>query len=240
MTPPLFLATSLVDARPGSRLALEGDEARHAVSVRRVRVGERLWIGDGRGRICEGPVDSIGRHALSLLVDVVRDEPEPAARIVVVQALARGGRDETAVETMTELGVDEVIGWEAARSIARWSDRTLSRWQATARAATKQSRRAWLPGVSGPATTAQVRARIADAALAVVLDGCAEAPIGQLSLAPGETVLVVGPEGGFAETELTAFADAGAVTARLGPNVLRSSTAGAAAISALSATSRWS
>jgi 16S rRNA (uracil1498-N3)-methyltransferase len=171
-------------------------------------------------------------------------EPPPALRLVLVQALPKAERGELAVELATEVGVDEVVPWVAARCVMQWKgergERQHARWAATAREAAKQSRRAWVPPVGPLHTTSQVAARIA-AARALVLHEAGEQPLTASGLpADGELLLVVGPEGGIDERELDAFAAAGAATVRLGPTVLRTSTAGAAALAVLSArTGRW-
>jgi 16S rRNA (uracil1498-N3)-methyltransferase len=163
---------------------------------------------------------------------------------VLVQALAKGDRDEQAIEAATELGVDEVVPWQAARSIVIWrgerAARSLRKWESVVLAATKQSRRARVPQVSQPANQAAVIRRIESAALALVLHEEAERPLAGIELpTSGDVVLIVGPEGGIAPDELTAFGAAGAVAVRLGPHVLRSSSAGPAALAVLSAAGRW-
>jgi 16S rRNA (uracil1498-N3)-methyltransferase len=169
-----------------------------------------------------------------------REGPAPDLRFVVVQALAKGGRDTDAIEAMTEVGVDEVVGWTASRAIGRWTERTTDKWRATVREAAKQSRRSWVPVVSGPASTGDVAERLRSAAVAVVLHESATDPLAALDLpASGDVVLVVGPEGGIAPDELEAFRAAGAAACRLGDTVLRTSTAGVAALSVLSAATRW-
>lgn len=236
MTPPLFLvAGTALAARP---VVIDGPEGRHASDVRRLRAGEAIWVGDGAGVIVEGTVATVERGTVT--VDVVRQRQvaPPSPRFVVVQALAKGGRDEDAVEAMTEVGVDEVVGWAARRGVAKWTPRTRARWEATARAATKQSRRAWLPAISGPATTAQVADRMRQAALAIVLHESATQPL-PTPPTHGDVVIVVGPEGGIDDDELAEFETAGAQICRLGDGVLRASTAGVAALSALSAATRW-
>lgn len=236
MTPPLFLvAPAALAATP---LVVDGPEGRHASDVRRLRTGETIWVGDGAGTIVEGTVARVERGAVTVDVVTRREFASPAPRFVVVQALAKGGRDEDAVEAMTEVGVDEVIGWEARRSVAKWTPRTQARWEATARAATKQSRRAWLPAIAGPATAAQVAERLGTAALAVVLHESAIEPVPPPPTS-GDVVLVVGPEGGIDDEELARFQAAGARVCRLGDAVLRASTAGVAALSVLSAATRW-
>ncbi|MGH8862299.1 MAG: 16S rRNA (uracil(1498)-N(3))-methyltransferase [Jatrophihabitantaceae bacterium] len=236
-TAPLFLVDELPAA---GAFALTGEEGRHAARVRRLGVGESLLVGDGRGGIIECTVASVAADGLDLQVTSRRAVPAPDPRIVVVQGLPKGDRAELAVETMTELGVDEIVPWAAARSIVRWDGprgvKALDRWRRTAREAAKQSRRAWVPVVAGPVTAAQV------AAPTFVLHEAATTPLATAQLpSTGEVVVVVGPEGGIATDELALFAAAGAVPVRLGSPVLRTSTAGAAALAALSLRlGRWS
>jgi len=237
VTAPLFY----VDPLPaGDVIVIDGAEGHHAADVRRLRAGELVVIGDGHGSLADGVVTEAGRGVLRVEVTARRDEPPPALRLVVAQALAKGGRDEDAVEAMTEVGVDEVVGWQARRSIARWTDRTAQRWRATARTAAKQARRAWVPTIAGPVTTNELADTVRAAATAIVLHEGADAPLSAVLLpSDGDVLLIVGPEGGIDEDELRLFADAGAQACRLGPHVVRTSTAGVAAISVLSATSRW-
>jgi 16S rRNA (uracil1498-N3)-methyltransferase len=178
-------------------------------------------------------------------VRAVHAVPAPEPRITVVQALPKGDRAEQAVELMTEVGVDSVVAWAAERSVTRWlgdrGERALGKWRATAREASKQSRRAWIPEITGPARLSDIAAVVTASALAVVLEAGAVASLSTLPLpARGDIVLVVGPEGGISPAERAALASAGAIEARLGPTVLRTSTAGAAAAAILQArTARW-
>lgn len=229
MTPPLFLVDELGD---GTRLQLSGDEGRHAARVRRLAVGEALVLGDGRGSLADCTVVAVTADGLDVEVTARRAVPPPDPRLVVVQALPKGDRAELAVETMTELGVDAIVPWAAARSVTQWHGprgaKALEKWRRTAREAAKQSRRAWIPDVRDLASTAQL-------APTLVLHEAASASIGTVALPEhGDIVLVVGPEGGIADDELTAFAAAGATAVRLGDPVLRTSTAGGAALAALS------
>jgi 16S rRNA (uracil1498-N3)-methyltransferase len=238
VTVPLFL----VDAASLSEqpVVVSGSDGRHAVDVRRIRVGERVRVGDGSGRLVEGSVAAIARGAMTVTAERRWSVESPQPRLVVVQALAKGGRDTDAVESMTEVGVDEIVPWSAARSVATWTDRVGDRWSATAREAAKQSRRAWVPTVAGCASTQGVVDRMATAALAVVLHESAETSLAGVDVpASGEVVLVVGPEGGITDEELAAFAAVGAPAYRLGGTVLRTSTAGVAALSVLLARTRW-
>jgi 16S rRNA (uracil1498-N3)-methyltransferase len=171
-------------------------------------------------------------------------EPEPAPRLVLVQALAKGDRGELAVELATELGVDEVVPWQAERCIVVWAgargDKALSRWRSTAREAGKQSRRARHPVVAHWVTTEQLLDRVAGTPT-LLLHESASAPLATAPLPPsGDLLLVVGPEGGITDRELAALTAAGGVPVRLGASVVRTSTAGAAAVAVVSArTPRW-
>jgi 16S rRNA (uracil1498-N3)-methyltransferase len=238
VTAPLFLAASV----DGEVLTLDGDEGRHAATVRRIQRGERVDVGDGRGNVAECVAERVAADSLTLRVVGRRDEPAPQPRLIVVQALAKGDRAEDAVEAMTEVGVDAFVPWAAARCVVRWEgargDKARARWASTARAAAKQSRRAWVPEVTALHETAAVAALLRAAALAVVLHEAADHPLATVEVPPsGEVVVVVGPEGGVTDEELAAF---GGTPYRLGRSVLRTSTAGvAAAALLLGRTARW-
>jgi 16S rRNA (uracil1498-N3)-methyltransferase len=241
--PPVFLADR-ADIERGS-IALAGAEGRHAATVRRLSVGERADVTDGAGTIAECVVTGAGSGVIELAVLAKRAVPAPEPRIVVVQAIPKGDRGELAVEIMTEVGVDAVIAWQAERCVARWrgerADKSLARWQATAREAAKQARRAWIPEVTGPAATPAIVRRAAAADLAILLDPEAPAALGRVGMRDhAEIVMIVGPEGGVSPAETEALVRAGAVPARLGPTVMRSSSAGAVAVAlALAGSGRW-
>lgn len=242
-TAPVFLVSALPD---GVEAVLDGAEGHHAATVRRLRAGETLMLSDGSGGVADCTVAAVGPDRLRLTVTGIRRLPVPAPRFVLVQALAKGDRGELAVELAVELGVDEVVPWAAARSVTRWEgargQRSLERWRSTAREAAKQARRAYVPEVAAVEGTRPVAARIAAAAGALVLHESAAVPLVAAALPTArDLVLVVGPEGGLDAAELGAFTAAGAVAVRLGGPVLRTSTAGAAALAALSVrTGRWS
>jgi 16S rRNA (uracil1498-N3)-methyltransferase len=227
---------------------LDGAEGRHAATVRRLAVGERLRLVDGVGGVAECEVSGVRNDALDLTIVDVTSTPPPTPRIVVVQALPKGDRGELAVEVLTEAGVDEIVPWQASRCVTRWRDargeKALARWRSTAREAAKQSRREWLPIVTSAATTGDIKQRLAIADLALVLHEEASVPLAGILFPQAghmaEVILVVGPEGGIAPAEIEAFVEAGAETVRLGPSVLRTSTAGVAALAVVSArTGRW-
>jgi len=241
-----------IDTLPekGEPVVVEGDEGFHAATVRRIRVGEELDLGDGAGGLARCVVEKTARDGLSARV-VDRRRVAPAhPPVTVVQALPKSERSELAVELATEAGADALVAWQAARCVARWdgsrADKGLRRWRAVARAAAQQSRRAYIPSVDGVWSTATLTARIADVVgsggLVLALDAAAPVRLTDLALAQAESMmLVVGPEGGIAAEEVAALVEAGATAVGLGPTVLRTSTAAAVALGALGVlTPRWS
>ncbi len=245
MSVPVFWLPehAVVGIRAGARVRLDGPEGHHAADVRRLRLGERVELVDGSGLRVSGSIASVIRGEVVVTVGALVREPAPLPRVVVVQALPKGDRAELAVQLLSEVGVDEIVPWAAARCVSTWRgdrlERGAARWRSVAREASKQSRRARAPVVAPLATTAEVAALLASAALAVVLHESAAQRLPTVVPAGGEVAVVVGPEGGITDEELTAFAAAHVV--RLGPTVLRTSTAGAVAVAALlSRTPRWS
>jgi 16S rRNA (uracil1498-N3)-methyltransferase len=229
----------------GSRLVLDGPEGRHAAAVRRIGPGETVILTDGAGLAVKAQVAAAGKDHIVLDVIERTEQAHPQPRLTVVQALPKGDRGEVAVETMTEVGVDRIVPWAASRCVTRWRDdrggKAFQRWRTTAREAAKQSRRTWWPSVDPLVGTAQVVELLTGAALGVVLDEAAGLPLSGLTVpAAGDVVLVVGPEGGASDDELAAFEAVGAIAARVGPTVLRTSTAGTvAAAVVLASTQRW-
>jgi 16S rRNA (uracil1498-N3)-methyltransferase len=227
------------------QIVLGGPEGRHAAIVRRLSAGERADVTDGAGAVAECVVTAAAQGVVELQVLARRDEPAPDPSIVIVQAIPKGDRAELAVELMTEVGADVVMPWQAERCVAQWrgdrAAKALDRWRRAAREAAKQSRRRRFPEVPGPAGLRDVAARTAAASLAIILDPEAPVALQRLRLPPrGEIVVIVGPEGGVSPAETAELAGAGAVSARLGPTIMRTSTAGAAATAVLLAASgRW-
>lgn len=268
MTLPVFfgndVTAKLADVHPGDTLILGGDEGRHAAKVKRMMEGEKLDLVDGRGMRVRCQVAHTGSTTLTLTVRDIITEPAPATRLILIQALAKGGRDEQAIESATEIGVDAVIPWQANRSIVKWvaakKEKAHAKWEALLQTAAKQSRRAWLPTVEdvcdSPALARWIDQQCARGALVYIAheeaahtlheDLCSRAwssfaPTGQeFAQAPGTIAVIVGPEGGISPEEHQAFIDSGAQEILLGPHVLRSSSAGACALTLISAAlGRW-
>jgi 16S rRNA (uracil1498-N3)-methyltransferase len=226
-------------------VTLRGREGKHASTVRRLVPGERADITDGAGTVAECVVAAARPGELELTVLTRRTVPRPQPQVTVLQAIPKGDRGELAVELLTEVGADIIVPWAAERSVAVWrgdrAAKSQARWCTAAEEAAKQSRRAWFPEVTKQADLAAAARRVAGAFLAVMLDPDAAEPVTAMKLpVTGEIVLVVGPEGGISPTEADTLQKAGAIPARLGPTVLRASTAGVVAAGILlSQTARW-
>jgi 16S rRNA (uracil1498-N3)-methyltransferase len=247
---PVFVAP--VAALRSDLLSLDGAEARHA-HVKRIRAGERVVVTDGLGAGAECEVVSVDRAAVLCRVLVRRTEPDAVPRLTVVQAVPKGEHADRAVDLLTEVGVDVIVPWDAARNVARWrgdkAAKGAARWRAVAVAAAKQARRLRFPEVSELRTTGEVADLLASSDLAVVLHESASISLTQMldqtwaaggPGPPSAVVVVVGPEGGITDEELESLSAAGGSAVRLGPTVLRSSSAGTvAAALMLSRTARW-
>ncbi|MAT16992.1 MAG: 16S rRNA (uracil(1498)-N(3))-methyltransferase [Leifsonia sp.] len=243
----LYLTTpaELAEGVAAGRVRLTGDEARHAAQVSRVRVGEHISVGDGAGTIAGGEVEQVAPGEVLVRVEVVRTDDAPRPALWLAQALAKGDRDELAIQAATELGVSGVIPWAAERSVSRWSgpkvEKGRTRWETIVREASKQAIRARVPEVAPLAATRDLAAHSSEHAIALVLDPTAEIGIGEVEVAHLDRItLVVGPEGGISPAELASLEAAGARRVRLGAEILRTSTAGPAALAVLNARlGRW-
>lgn len=238
----LIPAIERADSAAGSTVRVTGDEARHAITVARVRVGEHIAVGDGAGLIVEGTVTSTDGGELVVTIERSHREVPASPELWLAQALAKGDRDELAVQTATELGVTGVIPWSAERSVSRWegpkAQRGRDRWAAIVREASKQAIRATVPRVAELATTTELAAL---EGTVFVLEPTASVRLTEAALdGVARITLVVGPEGGVSPRELGVLIDAGARPVRLGPEVLRTSSAGPAALAVLnSRLGRW-
>lgn len=229
----------------GDLVELTGDEAHHAVAVRRTRTGEVVALTDGCGGEAVGVVADSGRRLLHVRVEALTRHEEPSPALWVAQAIPKGDRGERAVEMLTEIGVARIIPWAAERSVGQWrgerGEKALAKWRATARESSKQARRPWLAEVAQMVSTPELVALVGATVLTVALHEEAGGSLAQLAVPDtGTVLLVVGPEGGLTDSEIRSLTDAGAQAIGLGSEVLRTSTAGVAAAAAvLSRTPRW-
>ena len=247
MSLPVFIHPDLSAAQAGDAITLSGPEARHAVTVKRMQQGEKLALIDGTGiRLTLTVTETSGKDHLTGTVESVTQLPEPNPRVTVVQAIPKSERAELAVDLATQAGADEIIAWQADRCVAKWdgkyAPKAITKWQAAAEAAAKQSRRDRIPQVRGPLTTRQLFAELAEraeSASVLVLHEEDTESIRDVDLR-GEVFLLVGPEGGIGEEELATLREAGAVPIKLGPEVLRTASAAMVALAAIGMrTERW-
>ena len=245
MSRPVYVQEFPTPPTVGEVIELTGDEGRHAVSVKRTGVGEQIELVDGHGTRVVITVTGVSRKdQLVGVVDCVANEPVPRPTVTVVQALPKAARSELTVDLLTQAGADVIVPWQAGRSVANWGkkqDKGLAKWRAAARAAAKQSRRSRIPEITPVGDQAAVAALIQAAPLALMLHEDATGKITDQPVAQADSVvLIIGPEGGISPAELDAFTTAGAHLVRLGPEVLRTASAGMVALAALGAvTDRW-
>lgn len=245
MVEPLFRIEHSELPAAGSSISLGGAEGKHAASVRRMRIGEAIQLTNGAGSRIRGVVEAVNGSNLTVKVQSAVTESKPQLQLTLVQALAKGDRDELAIQAATELGAMCIIPWEADRSVSRWiglkESKGVDRWLTIVTEAAKQSLRVWFPLVSSPVNTSQLEKTVGDFDLVLVLDPTANLGLSSVQLPKsGSLALVVGPEGGISEAELEKLEAAGAKRVHLGAPILRTSTAGVAAISGiLGMTGQW-
>lgn len=232
MVEPLFIKPDLAVAQT---VELTGDEAKHAITVRRMRVGEAIAISNGKGLKLRGRVASLAKDSLVIDVEESIEQELPKLQFVLVQALAKGDRDELAIQAATELGISSVIPWQAERSVSRWEGKKLEtarqRWQQIVTEAAKQSLRSFIPVVEQALDTAELAKELAKFDLVLVLDLSGKQNLAEIKLPnAGRVAIVVGPEGGISTEELALL---GGEVVSLGDHVLRTSTAGPAVLAAL-------
>lgn len=244
MVEPLFRYEG--ELVPNTEISLAGAEGHHAASVRRLKVGEAVALTNGFGTLARGVVSAVESKMLSVAVKSVQQVARPKVRFGLVQALAKGDRDELAIQAATELGVAEVTPWQAERSVSVWSgekqQKGLARWKSICDEASKQSHRSWFTEIKPLRSTKDLFKEISEiGSMWLVLDPTAKLSITEINIADSETIqLIVGPEGGISESELEGFEQAGAIRVHLGTGILRTSTAGVAALSYLAGkTGQW-
>jgi 16S rRNA (uracil1498-N3)-methyltransferase len=239
MVEPLFRIEFATPPAPGLAVTLGGSEGKHAVNVRRMRIGEGIQLSDGKGLRVRGNVSALGNNSLTVAIDSVVHETKPQVGLTIIQALAKGDRDELSIQAATELGCWAVVPWQADRSISKWEGpkiaKSVDRWQTIVAEAAKQSLRAFEPVVAQPISSKQLAASVDSYDLVLVLDPTAEQGLGSLTILPEQksVAIVVGPEGGISDHELDALGEAGAKRVHLGEPILRTSTAGVAAIAVI-------
>ncbi len=232
--PRLFVPQSLT---PDETLELTADAAAHARALR-LRPGDPVTLFNGAGGEHPSEVTAVERRRVAVRVGahhaVERELPVP---VQLLQAVGKGERMDTAVEKATELGVAEIVPVLTERTVVRLDDprRAAKRqrhWAAVARSACEQCGRNTPPRIAEPVALRQAWQQAADYPLRLTLDPLAAPRLS--SLAGGQaTALLIGPEGGLSPAELEAAAASGFQRGRMGPRVLRTETAAAAALAAI-------
>ena len=229
MIEPLFYSEQLAEA--GATVTLAGDEAHHAIASRRLKVGDMLWLFDGRGTIARAAITGIGarRREIALRVEERRTEPPPKPPIHLACALPKGDRQAVLLDMATQLGMAGFTPLLCERSVVKPVGGALGRWRRICLEACKQSRRLHLPEIREAATPAEAAARAAAEGRRVLIAHPSGERIGQVVAVadPGMTLLI-GPEGGFAEKEVAQALSHGARPVSLGPAILRIETAAVA------------
>ena len=218
----------------GASYSFNSEDANHAIKVLRIEVGEIFRVSDGNGGWANVQVNEVTKRSLETTVlEVGRQEPLEI-KFTVVQALPKSDRAKEAVELLTEAGADVIVPWLANRSISRTE--VISKFATTAREASKQSRRLFIPQLHETVKERGVIELIKNADLALVFHESAQVKLSEIitpQTKAKNVVIVIGPEGGITEEELASFAAAGAHVAGLGRPILRSAHAGLAALSAV-------
>ena len=240
MVEPLFFAAIGSDSAVGTSFTLGGPEAKHAISVRRMTIGESISVSDGSGVKMRGKVTKVKKETLEISIESIEELFAPKSQLVLIQALAKGDRDELAIQACTELGLFGVIPWQADRSISIWKaekkQKGQARWQSIVTEAAKQSLRAFIQRVEQVLDSQELISALEVFDQVLILEPEADKSITEINPpAEGKVAIVVGPEGGISEQELESFKKAGFSSVRLGRGVLRTSTAGMAAVSYLQA-----
>jgi 16S rRNA (uracil1498-N3)-methyltransferase len=229
----LFFVPDL-PSQVGASYSFNSEDANHAIKVLRIDVGEIFRVSDGNGGWANVQVTEVTKRSLETTVLEVGRQKPLEIQFTVVQALPKSDRAKEAVELLTEAGADVIVPWLANRSISRTE--VISKFATTAREASKQSRRLFIPQLHETVKEKGVIELIKSADLALVFHESAQIKLSEVitpQIKVKNVVIVIGPEGGITDEELAAFAAAGAHVAGLGRPVLRSAHAGLAALSAV-------
>ena len=238
--PRIFVEGPLVAAQ---QMELPAAASQHLLAVLRLRVGAPLVLFDGRGGEHPARLVAAGRGSARIEVGGHRAiERESPLAVTLLQGLARGERMDIVVQKATELGVARIIPVAAARSVVQLAEaragKRVAHWQAVAVAACEQCGRNRVPEITAPMSLVEAcRLAAADAGTRLwALDAEGGTPLAAAPPMRSERIaLLVGPEGGLADEELETAALIGFTRLRLGPRVLRTETAGPAALAALQA-----
>ena len=222
----------------GSSYEFDSDDAQHAIRVLRMSAGEIFMLSDGRGKWSKVKIFAVKKKSLEVEVIETGIQDPLDISFTVVQALPKGDRLKESIEMLTESGVDTIIPWSAQRSIGK-ADKGVEKLHTTAREASKQSRRLFIPTVTEVASTSAVVELIVQHDLVLVFHESATNKVSEIVtrkyFESKSVMIIIGPEGGITNEELELFNSAGAKVALMGRPILRSAHAGLAAMSAVNA-----
>jgi 16S rRNA (uracil1498-N3)-methyltransferase len=236
-----MLTLFFVDDLPrkvGSSYEFDSDDAQHAIRVLRMGAGEIFMLSDGQGKWSKVKIFAVKKKSLDVEVMETGIQDPLGISFTVVQALPKGDRLKECIEMLTEGGVDTIIPWSAQRSIGK-AEKGVEKLLVTAREASKQSRRLFIPTVTDVASTSKIIELIPENDLVLVFHESAANKLSEILtrkyLESKKVMIIIGPEGGITNEELELFNSAGAKVALMGRPILRSAHAGLAAMSAVNA-----
>jgi RsmE family RNA methyltransferase len=216
----LFFTDQIND---GSTQTLDNDDAHHAIKVLRLKLGEVIKISDGVKKWVSGSIIEISKKELTISISERGDFEEKKPELVLVQAVTKSERNKEMLELAIEAGVDRIIPWQAERSISKWQSDSAQKWEIGIKEACKQARQVRLPKLMPMLTTAGVVQLLSKDARIIVFHESASEKFAQLQLPESlaSIYLVIGPEGGISQSELSIFENGGSKIVRLGETVLR-------------------
>lgn len=234
-------ARFLVEAAfaPGTSLALPERAAHHALRVLRLRDGDAIELFDGRGAGCTARLAAHGRQARAVVEAILPPEPPPLPHVTLAQCVSGSDKMDWTIEKAVELGAAAIVPLQSERATARLDPerarRKQAHWREVIVAACMQCGRQRLPELAEAAPLARWLQAPPPADRRVLLSPRGERSLRGWQPPPQSVVLLAGPEAGLTEAEERAAQTAGFEPVRLGPRVLRTETAGLAAIAAISA-----
>jgi 16S rRNA (uracil1498-N3)-methyltransferase len=219
----------------GSTQELSGDEGHHAVKVMRLQIGEQIKIADNLGNWVSGAITEVGKKSLKINVSERGNAEHVKPELILVQAVTKSDRTKEMLELLTVAGADQIIPWQAQRCISKWKSDSTDKWLTTIKESAKQARRVKLPVLSDAVTTNQLVKLFQAEDQIIVLHESAQLNLSQFKFVEStqRIFIVIGPEGGISEDEISQLTSAKAVVVRMGENVLRSAHAGFAALSGI-------
>ncbi len=222
----------------GTSLALPETAANHLARVLRLREGDGCVLFNGDGHDYDARLTAISkRGVVADIVGARAIDNESPLRVILLQGIARGEKMDLILQKATELGVAAIVPVMAERTEvkldAERTEKRVAHWRSVIASACEQSGRARLPSLSAPASLADAARDVGTGATKLTLDPGGDVSLATVEIASGAVVVAIGPEGGWSPRDRDTLSAAGFTGLRLGPRILRTETAGLAAIAAL-------